>query len=85
MVGERTYGDAAQRKAITMEDGGAIILSVAKYYSPDGKAIQDARSDARNRGERAEAQMEYDDNGEPLPPSEQQTSQQKKSRRRRRW
>ena len=41
VVGERTYGDAAMRKAITMEDGGAIILSVAKYYSPDGKAIQD--------------------------------------------
>ncbi len=34
VVGERTYGDAAMRKAITMEDGGAIILSVAKYYSP---------------------------------------------------
>src|SRR5262252_3985072 len=41
VVGERTYGDAAMRKAITMEDGGAIILSVAKYYSPEGKAIQD--------------------------------------------
>jgi carboxyl-terminal processing protease len=24
-----------------MEDGSAIILSVAKYYSPDAKAIQD--------------------------------------------
>jgi carboxyl-terminal processing protease len=24
-----------------MDDGGAIILSVAKYYSPGGKAIQD--------------------------------------------
>src|SRR6185437_3250845 len=41
VVGERTYGDAAQRKALTMDDGSAIILSVAKYYSPDGKAIQD--------------------------------------------
>ena len=41
LVGERTYGDAAVRRAITMDDGGAIILSVAKYYSPDGKAIQD--------------------------------------------
>ncbi|HEY1336944.1 MAG TPA: S41 family peptidase, partial [Bryobacteraceae bacterium] len=39
VVGERTYGDAAMRKAIIMDDGGAIILSVAKYYSPDGKAI----------------------------------------------
>ena len=41
VVGERTYGDAAIRKAITMDDGAAVILSVAKYYSPSGKAIQD--------------------------------------------
>jgi carboxyl-terminal processing protease len=41
VVGERTYGDASIRKAITMEDGSAVILSVAKYYSPSGKAIQD--------------------------------------------
>jgi carboxyl-terminal processing protease len=41
VVGERTFGDAAVRQAISMEDGGAIILSVAKYYSPQGKAIQD--------------------------------------------
>jgi carboxyl-terminal processing protease len=24
-----------------MDDGSALLLSVAKYYSPDGKAIQD--------------------------------------------
>ena len=41
IVGERTYGDAAQRKAITMEDGSAVILAIAKYYSPNNKAIQD--------------------------------------------
>jgi carboxyl-terminal processing protease len=41
LVGEPTYGDAAIRKAITMDDGGAVILSVAKYYTPSGKAIQD--------------------------------------------
>jgi carboxyl-terminal processing protease len=41
LVGERTYGDAAVRKTITMDDGSAVILSVAKYYSPSGKAIQD--------------------------------------------
>ena len=41
VVGERSYGDAALRKAITMDDGSAVILSVAKYYSPSGKAIQD--------------------------------------------
>ena len=41
MVGERSYGDASIRKAITMDDGSAVILSVAKYYSPSGNSIQD--------------------------------------------
>jgi carboxyl-terminal processing protease len=41
VVGERTFGDAAIRKAVTLDDGGALILSVAKYYGPAGKAIQD--------------------------------------------
>ena len=41
LVGERTYGDASVRRPITMDDGSAIILSVAKYYGPDGKSIQD--------------------------------------------
>ncbi len=42
LVGERSYGDASVRQAISMDDGGAIILSVAKYYTPiSGKAIQD--------------------------------------------
>lgn len=41
IVGERTYGDASILRPITMDDGGAVILSVAKYYSPEGKSIQD--------------------------------------------
>lgn len=42
VVGEqRTYGDAALRKAVTMDDGSAVLLAVAKYYSPSGKALQD--------------------------------------------
>jgi carboxyl-terminal processing protease len=42
LVGEPTYGEASIRKAITMDDGSAVILSVAKFYTPSGKAIQDA-------------------------------------------
>lgn len=42
IVGEHTYGDASIRRAITMDDGSAVILSVAKYYTPDGKSIQDS-------------------------------------------
>ena len=71
VVGETTYGDAALRKAITMDDGSAILLSVAKYYSPDGKAIQDARVTPANPVAEAEAQIEYDENGEPLPDTTQ--------------
>lgn len=67
LVGERTYGDASQRKAITMEDGSAIILSVAKYYSADGKAIQDNAVTPKNQVVQTEPQVDVDDNGEPLP------------------
>ena len=41
IVGERSYGDAGLRKTLTLDDGAAVILTVAKYYSPAGKAIQD--------------------------------------------
>jgi len=78
LVGERTYGDAALRRAITMDDGGAIILSVAKYYSPDGKAIQDTGVTPATVAAEAEPQVEVDENGEPLPEQQEQQSQQKK-------
>jgi len=77
VVGERTYGNAAQRKAITMDDGGAVILSVAKYYTPDGKAIQDTGVVPATVVAETEAQVDYDDNGEPLPQTEQQVQQKK--------
>jgi carboxyl-terminal processing protease len=68
VVGERTYGDAAMRKALTMDDGGAIILSIAKYYSPEGgKAIQDVSVTPNVQVADTDAAVEVDDNGEPLP------------------
>jgi carboxyl-terminal processing protease len=42
VVGERSYGDAAVRKAVPTEDGGAVLLAVAKYYTPAGKSVQEA-------------------------------------------
>jgi len=42
VVGEKTFGDGSVQKLIEMPDNSALILSVAKYYSPSGKAIQDA-------------------------------------------
>ena len=41
VVGDKTFGDGSVQKTIDLPDGGALILSVAKYYSPGGKAIQD--------------------------------------------
>ncbi len=41
VVGDKTFGDGTVQKTIDLPDGGALILSVAKYYSPSGKAIQD--------------------------------------------
>jgi carboxyl-terminal processing protease len=42
LVGEKTFGDGSVPKTFDLPDGSALILSVAKYYSPSGKAIQDA-------------------------------------------
>jgi len=41
VVGDKTFGDGSVQKTLELPDGGALILSIAKYYSPSGKAIQD--------------------------------------------
>lgn len=41
VVGDKTFGDGSLQKTIDLPDGGALFLSIAKYYSPSGKAIQD--------------------------------------------
>jgi carboxyl-terminal processing protease len=41
VVGDKTFGDGSVQKTIDLPDGGALILSVAKYYSPSGKAFQE--------------------------------------------
>ncbi len=42
VVGDKTFGDGSIQKLIEMPDGSALILSIAKYYTPSGKAIQDS-------------------------------------------
>lgn len=41
VVGDKTFGDGSVQKTLDLPDGGALILSIAKYYSPSGKPIQD--------------------------------------------
>jgi len=39
LVGERTFGSASEQKIIPLDDGGALILTVAFYSTPEGKSI----------------------------------------------
>ena len=79
VVGERTYGDAAVRKAITMDDGSAIILSVAKYYAANGKAIQDTGVTPATQVAEPDIQVDYDENGEPIPETQDAAQAPKKT------
>jgi carboxyl-terminal processing protease len=38
-VGERTYGTASEQKLIQLDDGSALILTVANYFTPGDKNI----------------------------------------------
>ncbi|MGH9862635.1 MAG: S41 family peptidase [Candidatus Acidiferrales bacterium] len=41
VIGQRSYGVGSVQKVISLEDGAALFLVIAKYYSPGGKALQD--------------------------------------------
>jgi carboxyl-terminal processing protease len=38
-VGDRTYGTASEQKLIQLDDGSALILTIADYYTPGNKNI----------------------------------------------
>lgn len=38
-VGDRTYGTASEQKLIQLDDGSALILTIADYYTPANKNI----------------------------------------------
>jgi carboxyl-terminal processing protease len=41
VLGDKTFGDGSVQKLIEVPDGSALILSIAKYYTPKGKVIQE--------------------------------------------
>ncbi len=41
VLGDKTFGDGAVQQLFPLPDGSAVMISIAKYYSPSGKAIQD--------------------------------------------
>jgi carboxyl-terminal processing protease len=77
VVGDKTFGDGSLQKTIDLPDGGALILSVAKYYSPGGKAIQDVAVTPNVLVADAEDSVALDD--EEAPAQDQQEEHPKKS------
>jgi carboxyl-terminal processing protease len=69
IVGEKTYGDAAMRRPITMDDGSAVLLAVAKHYSPSGKALSEGISPTVTVVESEPAVAEEDDAETPATPA----------------
>ena len=77
IAGQRTYGLAAVQETLPLEDGAALILSVAKFYRPSGNAVQEGiepsapLTPAELRRYRT-AEMEEEDAPPPTePPAEQ--------------
>jgi len=63
VVGERTFGEGSVQKTIDLPDGGALMLTIAKYEDPGGKKIEDQAVTPTLVVSGPE------DNDEPMPPS----------------
>ncbi|HUO16954.1 MAG TPA: S41 family peptidase [Verrucomicrobiae bacterium] len=79
VVGDKTFGDGSVQKTIELGDGGALILSVAKYYSPDGKAIQDVAVTPNVLVADADDSLAVDDDGDDTTAPDQQEEHPKKT------
>ncbi len=40
LIGVKTFGSGSVQKLMPLENGSALLISVAKYYTPSGKEIQ---------------------------------------------
>jgi carboxyl-terminal processing protease len=69
LVGEKTFGEGSLQKTFPLQDGAAVILSIAKYAAPDGKQFE---SDAVTPGTLvASDQDDMDDGGRAINPGAQ--------------
>src|SRR5690606_29720103 len=62
IVGRRTYGKGLVQEQYDMENGAALRLTVAKYYTPSGRSIQ--RSYAKGKKAYSEAWVHRFETGE---------------------
>lgn len=69
LVGDKTYGDGAIQKLIPIGDGAALYLSVARYYTPAGKPVQDGITPNVQQVRYAGALPDEDFPPEGVPPS----------------
>jgi carboxyl-terminal processing protease len=67
VLGDKTFGIGSVQKLIEINDGSAVILSIAKYYSPSGKAIQDGAVTPNILVADAEEPVVTDEDGEAVP------------------
>jgi carboxyl-terminal processing protease len=74
VVGERTFGLASEQKLITLDDGAALILTVANYYNADGKSILEEGVTPSEvvRADATEDSDSVDDDTAPAPASQRE-------------
>ena len=48
VIGDKTFGSGSIQKVIEMKDGSAVMLSVAKYYSPSWESAAGYRGHAEH-------------------------------------
>jgi carboxyl-terminal processing protease len=79
VVGDKTFGEGSVQKVLEVPDGSALILSVAKYYTPKGKVIQDTGITPNvviaAADEAANTIVDDDDGGTPDEPQPQKPQQ----------
>jgi len=68
VVGFRSFGVGVVQKMIAVGDGSALLLSVAKYYGPDGKAIHENGVTPSAIGTAEEETASLEDENEPTEP-----------------
>jgi carboxyl-terminal processing protease len=77
VVGDKTYGEGSVQKLIEVPDGSALILSIAKYYTPKGKVIQENGINPNILVANTEDQVVLPDDDDSNTPEEPQKTQPK--------
>ncbi|HEY4932608.1 MAG TPA: S41 family peptidase [Terriglobales bacterium] len=79
VVGDKTFGSGSIQKVIELQDGSALMLSVAKYYSPSGKALQDTAITPNVLVADSADDFQVPDEDENAQPDEKQQEKEKKA------